>query len=101
MVAGLTNGSVKLQTALVAPLPTPIDVKTDIVLQGKADKWQRELKSALRTRNLLRACEEEPPELMGGTIGIVQSNRPWRSRCANAVSPPRSMTTLRVANIAL
>ena len=52
MVAGLTNDSVKLQTALVAPLPTPIDVKTDIVLQGKADKWQRELKSALRTRNL-------------------------------------------------
>ena len=65
---GYTDGSgprsARLQTALVAPLPTPIDVKNDIVLQGKADKWQRELKSALRTRGLLRACEEDPPELM-------------------------------------
>ena len=44
-------GSKRIQTALVSDMPAPIDVKNDIVLQGKADKWQRELVSALRSRN--------------------------------------------------
>ena len=72
---GYTDGggirSNRIQTALVAKMPQPIDVKNDIVKQGVADKFQREIVSALRTRNVLACCEEEAPTI----TQIIRANR--------------------------
>ena len=40
---GGAAGSARIQSALVSDMPAPIDIKDDIIQQGKADKWQREL----------------------------------------------------------
>jgi hypothetical protein len=53
----------RIQTALVTAWPTPIDMKLDILIPGKAEKWARELNSALRSRNLLDALLQAEPDL--------------------------------------
>ena len=47
MVAGESDP--RIQTALVAKWPEPIDVKDGIFVPGRVEKWNRELTAALRT----------------------------------------------------
>ena len=51
----------KVSTALVADWPKAIDIENDIIKQGINDRFQRELRSALRTRHLLDCIEQRVP----------------------------------------
>ena len=45
-------------STLVTPYPEAFHVQNDITVNGKADKFTRQLSNALRTRGLLRACTD-------------------------------------------
>ena len=61
MVAGESDS--RIQTALVAKWPEPIDVKDGIFVPGKVEKWSRELTAALRTRGLLESLRTRAPSI--------------------------------------
>ena len=62
MVAG-SGHAPKIDSALVAPFPKDFDIKSDIFTPGEIAKFQAGVRSALRSRMLLQACEELPPTL--------------------------------------
>ena len=61
MVAGESDS--RIQTALVAKWPEPIDVKDGIFVPGRVEKWNRELTAALRTRGLLQSLRTRAPSI--------------------------------------
>ena len=54
-------GSHHVSSTQVAPWPAAFDIKTDTTKQGKAELFQQQLVSALRTRKLDDVLEEMPP----------------------------------------
>ena len=63
MVAGSGQAAPKIDSALVAPFPKDFDIKTDIFTPGEIHKFQAGVRTALRSRKLLQACEELPPTM--------------------------------------
>ena len=59
MVAG--DSDPRIQSALVAKWPEPIDVRDGIFIPGRVEKWNRELTAALRTRGLLESLRTRAP----------------------------------------
>ena len=56
-------GSTRLDSALLAPWPEPIDKKVDIYIPGKVEAFKAALKQALASRQLLAVIVERPPTL--------------------------------------
>ena len=54
-------GSQHVSSTQVAEWPAAFDIKTDTTKQGKAELFQQQLVSALRTRKLYEVLEEMPP----------------------------------------
>ena len=61
--SGYGSDPPKVSTALCTPFPAPIHLVDDIIKQGYADSFQRQLISALRSRGLMDSIEEALPEL--------------------------------------
>ena len=59
MVAG--DSDPRIQSALVAKWPEPIDVRNGIFIPGRVEKWSRELTAALRTRGLYEELRLRAP----------------------------------------
>ena len=61
MITG--GGITRLDSALLAPWPEPIDKKVDIYIPGKVEAYKAALKQALASRQLLAVIIERPPTL--------------------------------------
>lgn len=71
----------KIDSALTTPYPAAFDVKNDVFVPGRADKFRQQLKTALDTRNLLSDILEVEPTL----LDIVAANPNASSQeCADA-----------------
>ena len=53
----------RIQSALVAKWPEPIDVRDGIFIPGRVEKWSRELTAALRTRGLYEELRLRAPTI--------------------------------------
>ena len=94
--AGGNGSSQRLDSALVARMPEPIDIVNDIFIPGRVEAFKSTLVAALQSRKLLWVIQERAPTLqdvINWNAPLLQTNQISPQDCSDALSTPRASDT--------
>ena len=99
VAAGVNGSSQRLDSALVARMPEPIDIVNDIFIPGRVEAFKSTLVAALQSRKLLWVIQERAPTLqdvINWNAPLLQTNQISTQDCSDALD---TMIATRQATI--
>ena len=97
MITG--GGITRLDSALLAPWPEPIDKKVDIYIPGKVEAYKAALKQALASRQLLAVIIERPPTLHDISLANPGADATDLQEAFDSLTNARLKATFDMANL--
>ena len=97
----ITGGGIntRLDSALLAPWPEPIDIKVDIYIPGKVEAFKAALKQALASRQLLAVIVERPPTLHDIALANPDADASELQEALIILTNARAKATFDMANL--